>query len=133
MTRHQSKARRSKPVKPEANADEKSRPVEGQNPVSRLKALGGGDYDQWNSRISHRLFAALPGVNLENAQEVGRAVLSGLLDINSTDPNESMLAAQIIAAHEASMHLRQLAWHPEQSLEALAKFNELLLAFLASR
>jgi hypothetical protein len=43
--------------------------------------------------IGHRLFAALPGVNLENAQEVGRAALSGLLDINSTDPIEGMLAA----------------------------------------
>ena len=125
MTRHQSKARRSKPANPEVKVDEKSTPVPRQNPVSRLKALGGGDYDQWNSRISHRLFAALPGVNLENAQEVGRAALSGLLDINSTDPIEGMLAAQIIAAHEASMHLRQLAWHPEQSLEALAKFIEL--------
>jgi hypothetical protein len=31
----------------------------------------------------------------------------------------------VIAAHEASMHLRQLAWHPEQSFEALAKFIEL--------
>jgi len=125
MTRPRSKTRRSKPVKPEANADEKSRPVEGQNPVSRLKALGGGDYDQWNSRIAHRLFAALPGVNSDNGAEVGRATASGMLDINSTDPIEGMLSAQIIAAHEASMHLRQLAWHPEQSFEALAKFLEL--------
>ena len=28
----------------------------------------------------------------------------------STDPIEGMLAAQVIAAHEASMRLRQLAW-----------------------
>jgi hypothetical protein len=45
----------------------------------------------------------------------GRATLSGMLDINATDPIEGMLSAQIIAAHEASMHLRQLAWHPEQT------------------
>jgi hypothetical protein len=50
------------------------------------------------------------GLNLENAQEASRATLSGLLEINSTDPVEGMLSAQIIAAHEASMHLRQLAW-----------------------
>jgi hypothetical protein len=114
MTRHQSKARRSKSVaNPKANADEKSAPVPDQNPVSRLKALGGGDCDQWNSRISHRLFTAMPGINPANAKEAGQAVLTGLIDINATDPIEGMLSAQIIAAHEASMHLRQLAWLPE--------------------
>jgi hypothetical protein len=75
--------------------------------------------------ISHRLFTAMPGINPENAQEAGRAVLTGLIDINATDPIEGMLASQIIAAHEASMHLRQLAWHPEQSFEVMAKFLEL--------
>ena len=125
MAANRGKARRSKAAKPKVEADKKSTPVEGQNPVSRLKALGGGDYDQWNSRIAHRLFAALPGVNSDNGAEVGRATASGMLDINSTDPIEGMLSAQIIAAHEASMHLRQLAWHPEQSFEALAKFLEL--------
>src|SRR5258708_1357996 len=113
MARQQSKVRRPKPVTPGANVDEQSTPAPGQNPVSRLKALGGGDCDQRNSRISHRLFAAMPGVNPENAKEAGQAVLTGLIDINSTDPIEGVLAAQIIAAHEASMHLRQLAWHPE--------------------
>jgi hypothetical protein len=112
-------------VKPEAKVDEKPTPVPGQNPVSRSKALGGGDCGQWNSRITELLFMAMPGINKENAQEAGQAILSGLLDINSTDPTEGMLAAQIIAAHEASMRLRQLAWHPEQSLEAMTKFLEL--------
>jgi hypothetical protein len=120
MTRQQSKARRSKAADPKANTHEKD-----QNPVSRLKALGGGDCDQWNSRISQRLFLAMPGVNVENAKEAGQATLSGLIDIKSTDPIEGMLAAQIIAAHEAAMHLRQLAWHPEQSFEAVTKFLEL--------
>ena len=93
--------------------------------MSRLKALGGGDYDQWNKRISCRLFAAMPGINMDNGTEAGRAIATGLLDINSTDPIEGMLAAQIIAAHEASMHLRQLAWVPEQGFEAATKFLEL--------
>jgi hypothetical protein len=125
MSANRNKVCRSKPVNPEANAEEKPTPDPGQNPVSRLKALGGGDCDQWNSRISQRLFLAMPGVNVENAKEAGQATLSGLIDINSTDPIEGMLAAQIIAAHEASMHLRQLAWLPEQSFEAVTKFLEL--------
>jgi hypothetical protein len=41
------------------------------------------------------------------------------------DPIEGMLSAHIIAAHEASMHLRHQAWLPEQSFEAMAKFLEL--------
>jgi hypothetical protein len=125
MAANRKKVRRSKPVNPEAKVDEKPTPVPDQNPVSRLKALGGGDCDQWNSRISQRLFLAMPGINPENAQEAGRAALSGLLDINATDPIEGILSTQIIAAHEASMHLRQLAWLPDQSFEALAKLLEL--------
>jgi hypothetical protein len=44
--------------------------------------------------------------------------------IPSIEPS-SIKEEMVIAAHEASMHLRQLAWHPEQSFEALAKFIEL--------
>jgi hypothetical protein len=124
MSANRSKVCRSKPVNPEANA-EKPTPVPGQNPVSRSKALGGGDCGQWNSRITELLFMAMPGINMENAETTGQAILSGLLDFNSTDPTEGMLAAQMIAAHEASMRLRQLAWLPEQSFEATTKFLEL--------
>ena len=47
--------------------------------------------------------------------EAARASLAGLKGINPTDPTEGMLASQIIAAHAAAMHLRRLAWHPDQS------------------
>jgi hypothetical protein len=68
MTRHQGKARRSKPEKPDANVDEKPTSAPDQNPVSRLKALGGGDCGQWNNRITGLLFMAMPGINMENAR-----------------------------------------------------------------
>jgi hypothetical protein len=67
----------------------------------------------------------MPGIDPDNAEDASRAALSGLLDINSTGPIEGMLSAQIIAAHEAAMHLRRLAWHPEQSFEVVTKFLEL--------
>lgn len=51
--------------------------------------------------------------------------MSGLLDIKSADPIEGMLASQIIAAHEASLHLRQLAWLPEQHFVVQTKYLEL--------
>jgi hypothetical protein len=125
MDTNRSKASKPKAGQPKAKDDEN--PTEGsdQNSKSTMKAIGGGENNYWNRRISLGLFAALPGINSDNATEAGRAILMGLLDINSTDPTEGMLSAQIIAAHEAGMHLRQLAWHPEQSLEAMTKFLEL--------
>jgi hypothetical protein len=36
-----------------------------------------------------------------------------------------MLASQTIAAHEAAMHLRQLAWHPDQSFVVQTRCLEL--------
>jgi hypothetical protein len=119
------KARTSKAVTVEAEAPSDSPATRDPGPRATLKALGGGDDNHWNSRISRRLFASMPGINSDNASEAGRATLSGLLDINSTDPIEGMLASQIIAAHEASMHLRQLAWIPEQHFVVQAKYLEL--------
>jgi hypothetical protein len=40
--------------------------------------------------------------------EAARACLQGLRGIKPNDPIEGMIVAQIIAAHEAAMHLRQL-------------------------
>jgi hypothetical protein len=100
MAANRSKARKPKARKSKASADPTI--VPGQNPVSRLKALGGGDSDQWNSRIGHRLFAALPGLTSGNASEAGRATLSGLLEINSTDPIEAAgyAGCMVLAAAE---------------------------------
>ena len=36
-----------------------------------------------------------------------------------------MLTSQIIAAHEAAMHLRRLAWHPDQSFVVQTRYLEL--------
>ncbi|MBR1156518.1 hypothetical protein [Bradyrhizobium sp. JYMT SZCCT0428] len=116
---------RSKAVKSEAQENKSAPDSSEQNQKATLKGVGGGDDNHWNSRIGRSLFASLPGVTPVNASEAGRATLSGLLDINATDPIEGMLASQIIAAHEASMHLRQLAWIPEQHFVVQAKYLEL--------
>src|SRR5215211_2556799 len=125
MAATQSKSRGSKVVNPETRRDNSPEDTPEPIPTATLKAFGGGNNTHWNSRIGHRLFAAIPGVNPENADQVGRAAMSGLLDINSTDPIEGMLAAQIIAAHEAALNLRQLAWLPEQHFVVQAKYLEL--------
>jgi hypothetical protein len=95
------------------------------NPTPRLKALGGGEADSWNKRIGETLFGALPGSHFPNFLEAARASRDGVIGVKPTDPIEGMIAAQIVAAHEASMHLRRLAWLPEQSFEAATKFLEL--------
>jgi hypothetical protein len=123
MTTHRRKARRllqaATPTTKEAVAQLE------QNPTPRLKALGGGEADSWNKGIGQRLGGALPDSHLPNFMEAARACLQGLRGIKPNDPIEGMLASQIIAAHEAAMHLRQLAWHPDQSFVVQTRFLEL--------
>jgi hypothetical protein len=95
------------------------------NPAPRLKALGGGEADSWNRRVGQTLAEALPGSHLPIFAEAARASLAGLKGINPTDPTEGMLASEIIAAHEAAMHLRRLAWHPDQSFVVQTRYLEL--------
>jgi hypothetical protein len=95
------------------------------SPTPRLKALGGGEADSWNRRIGQTLAEALPGSHLPNFVEAARASLAGLKGLNPTDPTEGMLASEITAAHEAAMHLRRLAWHPDQSFVVQTRYLEL--------
>ena len=68
---------------------------------------------------------ALPDSHLPNFAEAARACLQGLRGIKPNDPVEGMLASQIIAAQEAAMHLRRLAWHPDQSFVVQTRYLEL--------
>ena len=124
MTTHRRKARRLLQAATPTTKDRAVAQLE-PNPTPRLKVLGGGEADSWNRRIGQTLGVALPDSHLPNFAEAARACLQGLRDNKPNDPVEGMLAAQIVAAHEASMHLRQLAWVPEQSFEAATKFLEL--------
>jgi hypothetical protein len=114
MTTHRRKARRLLQAATPTTNDRAVAQLE-PNSAPRLKGLGGGEADSWNSGIGHRLGGALPACHSPDFAEVARASLQGLTGIKPNDPIEGMLASQIIAAHEAAMHLRQLAWHPDQS------------------
>ena len=124
MTTHRRKARGLQQAATLTTKDRAVAQLE-QNPTSRLKVIGGGETDSWNKRIGERLGGALPNSHLPNFVEAARASLDGLIGINPTGPIEGMIAAQIIAAHEAAMHLRQLAWHPDQSFVVQTRFLEL--------
>ena len=103
-------------------------------PKGEWKALGGGDRDQWNERLSDLVTNALP-VNQQNTKEVsdaGSAVAAGVMDMKPADPIEGMLISQLVVANEAALNLYRLAWlNNAEYFEASTKY--LQLADKASR
>src|SRR5262249_10067162 len=102
-------------------------------PKRELKALGGGDRDQWNERLLDLVTKALP-VNqekIEAVSHVGSAVMAGVVDMKPTDPIEGMLIAQLVVANEAALSLYRRAWACVDYFEAHTKY--LHLADKASR
>jgi hypothetical protein len=104
-------------------------------PKGDLKALGGGDRDQWNERLVRLVTKALP-VNQEKTEavsQVGSAVMAGVVDMKPTDPIEGMLISQLVVANEAALSLYRRAWacNPADYFEAHTKY--LHLADKASR
>ena len=109
------------------NTETEGKPVAQVEPVPKLrhKAFGGGDNDSWNCGVANRMAGALPAFHSPDFAEAARACLQGLRGVKPNDPIEGMLASQIIAAHEAAMHLRKLAWHPDQSFVVQTRYLEL--------
>ena len=109
------------------NTETEGKPVAQVEPVPKLrhKAFGGGDNDSWNCGVANRMAGALPAFHSPDFAEAARACLQGLRGVKPNDPIEGMLASQILAAHEAAMHLRQLAWHPDQSFVVQTRYLEL--------
>jgi hypothetical protein len=81
-------------------------------PKGEWKALGGGDRDQWNDRLSRLVVKALP-VDLKNGNavsEAGSAVLAGVVDMKPSDPIEGVLISQIVTANEAALEFYRRGW-----------------------
>ena len=101
---------------------------------AELKAVGGGNLDQWNLRLLNLAIRALP-VDQENAETVshaGSAVVAGLVDMKPTDPIEGMLMSQLVVVNEAALKMYRLAWlNNAEYFEASTKY--LQLADKASR
>jgi hypothetical protein len=106
------------------------------NPAkARLKELGGSRDDRWNDRLVSLVASAIPGMNdmdSADANEAANATIAGMLNINSADPVEGMLASQLIVANEASLSLYRRAWAQHADyFEARVKY--LALADRAAR
>ena len=84
----------------------------------KLKMLGGSGSDDWNqvlaSQTIQTLWAKSEGDELEEQLAATTAALAG---IHPKDELEGMMAAQLIAAHNAAMECYRRAMIPQQSFE----------------
>ncbi len=84
-----------------------------------LKRIGGSQSDHWNNILSNQAIEALW---LKNSDEKTRdqqysATVAGLVGIGPKDELEGMIAAQLIAAHNAAMECYRRAMIGEQTFE----------------
>ena len=110
------KARRKKPVKPKLTVVEVHDPA---TQKGNLKPIGGSMSDDWNNILANQTFRALW---LKNSDPEARdkqlnATVAALLGIGPQDELEGMMAAQLIAAHNAAMECYRRAMIGEQTFE----------------
>ena len=84
-----------------------------------LKKIGGSQSDHWNNLLAHQAVQALWLKNSDPETLDGQvsATLAGLVGICPRDELEGMMAAQLIAAHNAGMECYRRAMISEQSFE----------------
>jgi hypothetical protein len=88
------------------------------NPV--LKRIGGSNYDDWNNILANQAMASgWYGNNpvREQAQKQHTAYLGFLSGIGPNDELEGMLAAQLLASHNAAMECYRRAMISDQPFE----------------
>ena len=85
-----------------------------------LKALGGSQSDDWNTAVANQ---ALQTLWLGNSDDEGqglrlkKATLAALTGIGPNDELEGMMAAQLLAAHNAAMECYRRAMFDNQTVE----------------
>src|SRR4029077_3911936 len=98
-------------------------------PEGNRKSLGGGKADEWNDRLSHLTFNALPIAHSKNEESITaacEAVSYGAMDIAPADPVEGILIAQLMAANEAALAMYQKGWaQPPEYFEGRTKYLQL--------
>jgi hypothetical protein len=85
-----------------------------------LRAIGGSQSDQWNSVLANQVVQTL-WLKHSCPDQLDRqmsAVVAALAGMKPKDELEAMMAAQLIAAHNAVMECYRRAMISEQSLEA---------------
>ena len=85
-----------------------------------LKAIGGSQSNDWNTTIANQALQALWLNNSEDEErdrQLQRATLAALAGIGPKDELEGMMAAQLLAAHNAVMECYRRAMLEEQTFE----------------
>jgi hypothetical protein len=86
----------------------------------QLRAIGGSMSDAWNSIVANQAANALWFRENADAEEIRRqrhATVQALICIKPKDEFEGMLAAQLLACHNASMECYRRAMIREQTFE----------------
>ena len=96
--------------------------VEARDPSSlpgRLKSIGGSKSDTWNNVVANQAVQSIWAKNSdqEERNNLYSAAIAGLVGIGPRDELEGMLAAQLIACHNASMECYRRAMIGEQTFE----------------
>jgi hypothetical protein len=81
-----------------------------------LKRLGGSQSDHWNKVLIDQTVQTLWPKHSDQERQ-NRAALAGLVGIGPQDELEGMIAAQLVATHNATMECFRRAMMPEQTFE----------------
>jgi hypothetical protein len=101
-----------------------------------LKDIGGSRFDHWNNILANQTLQALwlKHSGSETRDKQFSATVAALIGIGPKDELEGMMAAQLIAAHNAAMEAHRRAMLPDQSFEgrheALNQANKLSRTFV---
>jgi hypothetical protein len=96
--------------------------VDARQPTGKLKLLGGSDEDDFNRHLVVNTALALPR---STSPEAAAVTKSSLRSLKPEDAIEGLLAAQLLAAHDASLELFRRAWSPGQTPERMEKYINL--------
>jgi hypothetical protein len=108
---------RKKPAKANAPATVVANDPEDQK--GALKIIGGSQSDDWNNMLANQTMRAL-WIHNSDAKTYDRqvsATVAALVGIGPRDELEGMMAAQLIAAHNAAMECYRRAMLGEQTFE----------------
>ena len=103
----------------------------------RLKSIGGSQSDHWNNTLANQAVQALwlKNSSAEERDKQLSATVAALIGIAPKDELEGMMAAQLVAAHNAAMECYRRAMIGEQSFEGrrenLTQANKLSRTYAA--
>jgi hypothetical protein len=120
LSRHQGRVRAMSARKPATDDKATTVMANPDGPKGVLKPIGGSQSDHWNNVLGNQ---ARQSLWLKHSDKEARdrqhgAAIAGLIGIGPKDEIEGMIAAQLLAAHNASMECYRRAMIGEQTFES---------------